>query len=155
MAVFLPKYHKENILYHGSYYLTKELKPGIHHTGEEIFWDQTESNKFLYATTNKELAIEMGFCSGLTQIGYEVKSFSTNNGTMKISVYDKELTLTDIYKVKQVYLYSLPMDNFISVNNQFNNVINEYKTNKIIKDIKNTETINIRKFLSTYKIILN
>ena len=39
-------------LYHGTGFNDLVLKPGYEHTGKEIKWDETESNRYLYATAD-------------------------------------------------------------------------------------------------------
>jgi hypothetical protein len=143
------------VLYHGSYYLTDTLKPGIDHTKAEIQWDETESNKFLYASAGRQLAAEMGFASSLTQIGLEVRRFKTEKGIMTIEGYSP-ISTTDIERVKQFYVYCIAPDRFIPVNNKFNNAVDEYKTDQHIpkREIIRVETIDAKAFLGQYTLEL-
>jgi len=51
------------MLFHGSGFDQSELMPGFYRSGNLVKWDETESNMFLYTTTEREVAIGQGFAS--------------------------------------------------------------------------------------------
>lgn len=146
------------ILYHGSAYNHHTLKSGYERSGVLKKWDVTESNEFLYATTSKEDAIQMGFCSMLEQNGFLIKNFSSNS--LNIVVKSKPLITLDaikngILKGKYVYLYELSSSRFVKNFNEYNNMETEYKTQSTIpaREIINKETYSVEKLMSRYHII--
>lgn len=121
-----------DILYHGSYFKSeKELVPAFDISGEEVIWDETESNKFLYACTSREFAIDMGFASAFEKL-YLVSRVRTTKDKLIINL-DKTQKLKpriDPNKIV-IYLYEITNTNdFELVDNHFNGAVGEYKTNK-------------------------
>jgi hypothetical protein len=142
------------ILYHGSGYRHTELKPGFHHTGVEVNWDEVESNHYLYASTVREDAIDQGFASQMEQ-KFAIRRYRSTgrSGQGKIQIeLDPAFPVTDeeIEKIK-VYVYrikKLPQDGWVKNNNPHNNLSTEWKTDHVIKDaIERTIEIPIGRIL--------
>lgn len=141
-------------LYHGSGYKNKELKPGYLHTGKFIKWDITESNEYLYATTEKNIAIILGWV-GAINIKYNCKKTQTNT-TEIILHFDNDVKEKDIIHLP-VYVYTIKYqeyDKWIKNNNEFNSLETEYKTKSIIAsdNILKIENINMRQYLKDNNI---
>jgi hypothetical protein len=115
--------------YHASAYAEKEaLKPGFEYTGELIEWDQTESNKFLYATNDQEFAVDMGFSSALEKM-LQVDKIETNTDFIKVYLSkNQKVPSQSVLEAITIYLYRIsghvPME---PVENSFNNAVGEYK----------------------------
>lgn len=127
-------------LYHGSMYSHDTLRPGFYYTKKEVNWDETESNRFLYASSIREDSIDQGFASALEQkfqiVGYksspgEILIFSDPNRT--ISQTDLKSIVIYVYKIKYT-----PSDGWVKNNNQHNNLLTEWKTKNTIPE-KNIE----------------
>jgi hypothetical protein len=54
-----------DVLWHGSAYKTEVLKPGFLWTRKLVEWEHGESNHYLYATTEREAAIALGFANAV------------------------------------------------------------------------------------------
>jgi hypothetical protein len=91
-------------LYHGSRFKQPELMPGFLRSGKLVRWDNTESNKFLYATTEKSLAIELGFASSIEK-QFKIDRFEVEHGKMHIQTADY-MTIKDLEKVP-VFIYTI------------------------------------------------
>ena len=145
-------------LYHGSGYIQKELKPGYMHTGEEVFWDETESNRYLYATTERGSAIELGFASAVEK-AYPLKRFQSE-GNKYIFTFEERPspTLMDL-KNLTLYIYDIryaESSGWQKVNNKFNQMDTEYKTDQVIGSslLLNTEKVDIGDWLKNKQIII-
>lgn len=141
-------------LYHGSHYWTTLLRPGIHYTEKEVFWDETESNRFLYASPDKDECIVLGWASAIEK-HYEMDEFHHENKSIRILLKEETPPLKKLLDLA-VFLYEItvkPEDKWINVNNKVNSIDNEYKTPNEIEYDK-VEKIDIPKHLSTFKISL-
>lgn len=123
------------ILYHGSGYKHKELKPGFHHTGVEVNWDEVESNHFLYASTVREDAIDQGFASKMEQL-FAIKRYVSSGGRIRIDLDPAfPVTVEEIEKIK-IYVYRIkqrPNDGWVKNNNPHNNLTTEWRTDHVIE----------------------
>jgi hypothetical protein len=142
------------ILFHSSMYDAKVLMPGFNHTGVLVEWDGEENNHFLYATTDKESAIDLGFASAIEH-KFQLDRFSSHGNILDIYT-PQPISLLDLEKL-QVYLYTIltqPNQGWIKNNNKQNNIETEYKTTeRIVSFIK--EKINIPQYLKGKKININ
>lgn len=135
-------------LYHGSFFKADVLRPGFDHTGVEITWDVTESNRWLYATGDRTLAIEMGFASALAQVGVQVENFSTEPGRLRVwsrPVVDEKI----LAKIGRIYLYTVSSNGFHEVRNRHNNAEGEYKRQGEVVPLS-VEEISVENFLRGY-----
>lgn len=151
-------------LFHGSRFRQAEIMPGFARTGELIQWDKTESNEWLYATTNRDEAIRQGFYSLVSQL-LDVKRCYTAGNQLILELYpqhdpDKEALLAHIqvYGMNQwlnslkVYLYEIEdrrEDGWIKNNNEHNNLLTEWKTQATIRDNFKVEEIHIGAWFKT------
>lgn len=143
-------------LYHGSKYKHRELKPGFMWTGEEKNWDQTESNRFLYATKARDAAIDMGFASALEQ-DFLLKRIQTRGNRVVITIESGPMPTRDDLKKIVVYVYKIDKkdaDGWQEVNNRFNNMAEEYKSDKNIpaSSIVQTQEIKMADWLLAREI---
>jgi hypothetical protein len=139
-------------LYHGSKFKQTELKPGFLHTGVLVKWDKTESNEFLYATTEFNTAAELGFASSLEKI-FTMDCFHVDKGHIVIQTPDK-ITTTQLEQAV-VYIYTiecLDKDNWIKNDNEHNGLDTEYKTKCTVRSIKECIKLDVRKWLSNYSV---
>jgi hypothetical protein len=146
-------------LYHGSMFDIGlgPLQPGFNYTHVEVFWDEVESNKFLYATTSAEEAVVLGFGSMLEK-RFDLDHFQVRDKTILVkgsnfkdpNILDKEI----------IYLYTLrpkASDGWIKNNNHVNGIATEWKTNAIIPSRGIAKaSIPIRKWLDDhgYMVVL-
>lgn len=142
-------------LYHGSMYKQNELMPGYKRSGKLVEWDKIENNTWLYATTEKQLAIGLGLVSAWEKT-FEVNYASIDVKTKALYVeFEKEIDRQALFEVP-LFVYTIAfktIDNWKRVGNPYNNIESEYKTKNTITDaIIEVEQINIKKFLSGFKI---
>lgn len=137
-------------LYHGSGFCQTELKPGIHHTGELVQWDKTESNEWLYATTLMEEAIAQGFAS-VVEKHYMLARFRSEGKHLTL-VFDRQVPSQKDLEALQVFLYTLDWrvgDKWVKVDNLHNGMTNEYKTKAILTDaILECTPVDLKAWLS-------
>ena len=140
-------------LYHSSNYIaTSVLKPGFEYTGKLVEWDEGESNKYLYATTDKEAAISLGFASAIEHT-YLLDGFHTDGDKIEIESPAKNLSLTDLQKLK-VQLYTIKVEvgqDWIKNNNLTNHLDTEYKTDNHITNFSRQE-VNMVEWLKDKNI---
>lgn len=146
-----------NKLFHGSAFNDRILKPGFEHTGVEVRWDETESNRFLYATTDKDAAIGLGWASSIEK-SFELDRFKFEGDTLVIELSPKHqgVSLRDLLACS-VFLYTLkpkPEDQWVLVDNAVNNFKSEYKTQATIK-VNPPTRIDLRGWLRNKNVVLN
>lgn len=146
-------------LYHGSAFWTKELKPGFKHTGIEVRWDQTESNHFLYATTDREQAIVLGFASAVEK-KFGLDHFQSVGKTILLDVPRQPHGYTvkeeQLYQL-EVWLYTIvptARDGWALNRNAHNQLTNEYKTQNTVRGIRGVEKIDVREWLKQYELTI-
>ena len=145
-------------LFHGSAYNDRVLKPGFEHTGIEVHWDETESNRFLYATTDKESAIGLGWASSIEK-SFELDRFQIEGDTLTIQLSPKHqsVTLRELLECP-VFLYTFKPkaeEHWELVGNKVNNFHVEYKTKTTIKITTTVVRVNLRAWLRIKNIHLN
>lgn len=142
-------------LYHGSKFHHTQLMPGFKRTKVEKNWDNTESNKFLYATVEAQPAVGMGFASALDQ-SFMLKRFQHNDDVIRITIEEGPVpTKEDLAKIK-VYLYTIlyrQIDGWEKANNAHNNMSGEFRTAKTIKEaITNIRPYSMEDWLAKKKV---
>lgn len=143
-------------LYHGSAYLHDKLSPGFKHSGVLVKWDSVESNKWLYASSDKETACVLGLASALEK-KFNLSRFIHTGGTIEFYFDEnKQITPKDITNVT-VYLYEIPNDassGWVKNNNLHNGIDTEYKTVNTVS-YNSAQTLNIEKVLEGKQIVIN
>lgn len=146
-------------LYHGSMYEQNELMPGFRRSGELTSWDGTESNLYLYVSSNMNEAILLGIASAAEKVFKTTAShISEADRRFEITVDgDKLPTVEDVYGLK-VFVYTLAYrdeDKWVKNNNSQNNITTEYKTQETIKSaIISRQVVNVRSVLKDFKVII-
>jgi hypothetical protein len=143
-----------NILYHGSRFKQNELQPGYNHSRQLVKWDQTENNTFLYATSVRDTAIELGFASSLEKL-FDVTYFKVEGKEILIECAS-ELKLKDL-AIVPVYLYKIECkdaDGWKKNDNEHNGITTEYKTHNCIRAILLCERVDITQWLKGYRVIV-
>lgn len=139
------------LLYHGSAYRQDELMPGFQRSHEEVRWDQGESNRFLYATTEKEVAIALGFGSALEK-RFPIDRFVVADDNISVYIDAKELPLLKASVVHlAVYLYTIspvPSQRWIKNTNLSNGLTTEYKTAQTITALETVQCVDLPQWLS-------
>jgi len=123
------------------FFKTDILKPAYKITGKEEKWDKTESNKFLYATTDIKEALELGFASSINQL-FLLNRFQSKANIFVVSterISDKKSVLS--LKFWQYSIKPNQNDGWQKVNNKFNNNSNEWKTLSDVVPISAIEII--------------
>ena len=146
------------LLYHGSNYFHTELKPGFMHSGTEVFWDETESNRYLYATTVKDSAIELGFASAVEK-NFLLERFQSDNGKIILTLSDKRLPVITDLKRLQVFVYEIYFSHnagWQKVNNKINNMDTEYKTDRVVAEsmIAKIERVDLGAWLGNKQVAI-
>lgn len=138
-------------LFHGSAFKQDRLSPGIVHAGVKVEWDHGESNEYLYATTDRETAIQLGFASAIEK-QYMLDRFQCDEWELKITASER-LNIHDLEKL-EVYLYSLPFvisGGWQKNQNPNNHLDTEWKTKKTV-DFGSVEKIDMKSFLAGKKV---
>lgn len=127
-------------LYHGSGYKTDILRPGFYYTHQLEQWDETESNEWLYASTDKDEAILNGLASAVGKVSLLNKMHYDDK---EVVLYVEDHLQKSKVDALKVYLYEIEADNefewWLSVNNKSNNSVTECKTKQSIKPRSCTE----------------
>lgn len=116
-------------LFHASFYFAQTLQPGFYASGTEVKWDETESNRFLYATTNRDEAVDQGFFSAMEKIG-SLNRIHSSDGSILVDCDNPEELSKHMQKAS-IHLYCLDAlisDQWVPVNNKHNGLQDEYKT---------------------------
>jgi hypothetical protein len=135
------------------------LKSGFERSNVLKRWDHTESNEFLYATSEKEVALEMAFGS-LLESTFDVKKYSCYKPNIVVtldSLSDLPEMPLEALKSKSLFLYTIHSKinhDWIKVNNDYNNLETEWKTKATIsqRDIFLTQEFKVSQFLKQYKV---
>jgi hypothetical protein len=141
-------------LYHGSAFKQERLSPGFAHTGEKVEWDYGESNEFLYATTDRDAAIQLGFASAIEK-KFKLDRFQCDDSEITITASER-ITMHDLEKL-EVYVYSLPFvisGGWQQNRNPNNHIDTEWKTKKTV-DFGSVEKVDMKSFLAGKKISIN
>lgn len=155
-------------LFHGSRFLHEELMPGFRRSGQLQKWDGTESNKFLYASTNPSEAAVQGLFSLIGEMldvkVFHCSAFTEAGFTVTVELYphedaDKTALLGHIQHVGAqawlrsltVYLYQIrhePEDHWVQVLNETNGLgETEWKTNRTVSAaIEKVKGLNMGEF---------
>lgn len=140
----------ETLLYHGSGFDQKELMPGYLRSGKLVHWDQTESNEWLYTTTDKEEAIGQAFASMIEKT-YQSMQYDRQGSRIRIRFPQEMTPSLDELKKLELYLYTIrldPNDGWVKNSNEHNQIKTEWKTQSIIdRHILNKEQIDLPKWL--------
>lgn len=147
-----------NTLYHGSGYLNDTLRPAFLITGEEVRWDVTESNRYLYCAEDKEFATEMGFASKIEK-QWRMNHFSSKDDTFIITLDSTSppILSKDMLNRLHIYLYTIRFkrdDGWVPVNNEHNNATGEWKTDKVITAIWRVEKIYGKDYFKGKTVII-
>lgn len=135
------------MLYHGSMYKQPELMPGFKRTGVLQEFDTTETNEWLYASTNLDESLRQGLYSLLGQ-HFAVQRISSAGKRILIDIRSdqKGQELENYTEFKRnargwfsdfkIHLYALEMldkDNWLRNINPHNHLRTEWKTQSTIK----------------------
>lgn len=139
-----------DLLYHASGYKQDELMPGFRRSGKKVQWDQTESNSYLYVSTDREEAISQAFASMLEK-NFDVVRYKTHRDKIKVTTKRSSAPKPDEIHAIKIYLYTIRYDDkdgWFKVNNQHNGLDTEYKTDlQIDKNIITREEIDLKDWL--------
>lgn len=141
-------------LYHGSAFKTEPLRPGFHHSNTLVTWDNTESNKFLYATTDRDEAIMLGFASSIEK-KYDLHNFKNVGNSIQVTLQFDKPSWKDLAKLP-LYLYIIPVrqnDHWVKNTNPDNQIETEWKTDRVIQDAV-VEVIDLTAWLKDKTILI-
>jgi hypothetical protein len=120
--------------------------PGIHYTGILVRWDRGESNRFLYAVTDREAAISLGLASSIEK-KFLLDRYQVEGNEITIHV-STPLTLAQL-EALPLYLYTItphPTDGWAPRQDKVNHLDGEYRTYALIDDVPR-EKIDVKKWL--------
>lgn len=142
------------LLYHGSMYRHDVLKPAFQITGELREWDEGQSNEWLYATPDINLAIEMGLASAVEQ-KWIVNRFHTDGPeiTIELDVRSPPLSQHMLHRIT-VTLYTITfklMDGWERVDND---EVNEWRTKRAVSSIRARRIISMYEWLMDRSVIV-
>lgn len=144
-------------LFHGSGFWAKELKPGFERSGQLVKWDDTEDNTFLYATTEREKAIVLGFASAVEK-KYGLDRFQYIDNKLILDVprqpHGYTVGVEQLCQL-ELWLYEInphTRDGWQLNRNEHNGMKTEYKTKSTIRTIKSTTPIDVRQWLRGYQV---
>lgn len=136
-------------LYHGSAFSTLNLMPGFNRSGKLEEWDNTESNKFLYASADPEVATEQAFASQASKM-FLVNRFQSHGNNLILTIERSRPMPRDAFKDCFVYLYRIAYHkkDWQEVNNRTNGLTGEFKTQKtLVTEIESTQRILVNDWL--------
>jgi hypothetical protein len=126
------------ILYHGSLYETQLLRPSFEITGELIKWDYTESNRYLYSSTDRETArIQVVF--QFLEKSLDITRVRSTESDIYVECTNSDEEFNRIRKIIRKefgFIYEITCrksDGWIEVNNQNNGLTGEYKTTSSVR----------------------
>jgi hypothetical protein len=147
----------KTILYHGSGFDQDELMPGFLRSGKLVQWDQTESNEWLYTTTDKQEAISQAFASMIEKT-YESMGYATHGNRIEIQFPKEVAPSVEELKKLQLFLYTIRLedeDGWVKNNNEHNQIKTEWKTQSIIdRNIIHKEQIDLAGWLANKQLDL-
>lgn len=141
-------------LYHASAFKATILEPGYKHVHKLVKWDNGETNHYLYATTDRQAAIDMGVASAIEH-KYELDSFSVHGDSVTIKT-PADITLNDISRLR-VYIYMIHPDaddQWLYNHNGSNHMRTEYKTKSDVEPYA-ISTVDVGNWLKGKKVTLN
>ena len=131
------------ILYHASPYSNEVIKPGIEHSGELRQWDETESNRFVYASSSKAEALVNGIASCVENFfgeKFKLTRMQYTEGRLVVEG-DGHLDWNDLCE-RDVFLYLVKgrvSHGWVPVNNANNGSDTEWKTAETIHPVDYTK----------------
>jgi hypothetical protein len=147
----------EQLLYHGSGFDQKELMPGYLRSGQLVQWDKTESNEWLYTTTDRDEAISQAFASMIEKT-YKSMEYHRHGSKINI-VFPMEVkpSLEELKKL-ELYLYTIRLDaddGWVKNANEHNQIKTEWKTQSIVdRNIIGKEQVDLVKWLQNKQLKL-
>lgn len=141
------------VLWHGSTFANEILKPGFLWTKKLVEWDNGESNHYLYATTEQEMAIALGLSSAIKK-RFLLDRFQIDEKTKTLAISSlSKITHYDLERL-QVWLYELHPQNseqWVYNHNQTNKFDTEYKTHRIVSFVRR-EQIDLKIWLGQWDV---
>lgn len=145
---------KPDTLYHSSMYLQDELMPGFKRSGKLTEWDHVESNRFLYATTERDEALLQGFASAVEKT-WNVHRFQARGSKITVHIEGPHPSVADVHGLT-IYLYTIAFDEadgWQKNRNVFNGMLTEWKTLQTIQErIVQRETLDVKAWLETKRL---
>lgn len=142
-------------LFHGSPWKTDDLKPGFLRTGKLKEYDQTESNRYLYATDQIDEAVFQGFCS-LLERHYDIASFHSEGKLIEIRMDSFVLPTIAAVSWLELWCYhivTLEEDGWERVNSEQNPGYPEYRTQSTIPPARcRAVPVDLKAFLAKHRI---
>lgn len=129
-------------LFHGSRFNHRVLSPAIKHTGTKVEWDDTESNEWLYATSEENDAVLFGLFSYIEQTS-PIEGLHLDG--KEVTLDGEPVNLDGIV----IFVYTLDKtDDWTLVNNDVNGYAEEYKTKSDVRPL-HVKRVNALKFLKS------
>lgn len=130
-------------LWHASIHENDTLKPGYWHTGVVTRWDSTESNKYLYSSSDRLEAIVNAVFSTMEadeNLGKNILRYKYTNGTIEvIPKPGKSVAGYDISRLlreTEIYVYKIQSEDehWEKVDSKVNGSTTEYRTaSRVVK----------------------
>ena len=138
-------------LFHGSRFRQTELMPGFQRSGEMVRWDQTESNLWLYATSNQDEAVRQGLFAIFAN-AFDVKRCTSAAGQLVIELYPQLATfgMEAWLRQQSLFLYQLHAEDggvWVKNDNAHNKLVTEWKTQATVKP-ESVDVIDIEAWLA-------
>lgn len=141
-------------LYHGSGYEHRELKPGFIRSGILEQWDKGESNKYLYFTTDKTQAVELGFISAIEK-RFNISRAIVDDTNINLYFNESRLPSKQELLATGVWLYTVEpkSKHWLKNQNDFNGLKTEYKTKETVsQEIVKIEKVQPLQWFQTKQI---
>lgn len=140
-------------IYHGSSYHHDTLYPGVYYTGEIRYWDVDQSNEYLYATDDREGAIQMAFAS-LLERHYPVDRFKVAGKQIQVYLASGKLPTLQQVSKRPLYLYTLLHQKLLWEKVKSKQSFNEWRTRESLSyDILSCEPIDLTLWLKSYSVV--
>lgn len=143
-------------LYHASSKKVSELKPGFLVSGKLVKWDSSESNRYLYALSDKDGVVELGLGSAIEKICL-IDRYQVRGDEIIVHLSEgQNVPSMETIRGLDIYVYTIgptPEQLWVKNNNRHNGLTNEWKTKSIIPSRCFTvEKIDVKKFLETKEL---
>jgi hypothetical protein len=124
-----------NKLYHGSAHLAHAaIMPGFMHTHKLVEWDGTENNKFLYATSDRQTALDQAVAS-LLENRWSLVRFKSDGSRIELWFDGEAVPTKEQLSAEKIWVYTIapkPLHRWVKVNNKENNLDDEWKTAEVV-----------------------
>lgn len=131
--------------------------PGYLRSGEIVRWDKTESNEWLYASTDREVATILGLASAAEK-KWHTERFSHVGSTLFFQFdAQTDVKFEDLLGLELFVYHIEPKQEheWLKNNNLHNKIQTEWKTKKTIDSFKSVSEVKVSELIKSYHVYIN